>query len=151
MELAAPLLAAAITLTGNCWVDAAKAYGLPAHLLYAIGEVESNHNPEAIAHANNGTHSVGLMQVNSSWFDDLEKHGITEQDLYDPCTNISVGAWILRQEVDRYGYSWEAIGAYYAGPYNEENGHWKLPLYREYAEKVITRWKRNLKLALTKK
>lgn len=135
--------AAAVTAAViNCWAAAALRYDLPVDLLYAIGQVESSHNPNAIAHANNGTRSVGVMQINSSWFDKLEPMGITEKDLADPCINIQVGAWILRQEVERYGYSWEAIGAYYAGPYNEKNKHWKMPHYQEYASKVFTRWRR---------
>lgn len=133
---------AAGTLAVNCWAAAALRYDLPVDLLYAIGQVESSHNPNAIAHANNGTRSVGIMQINSSWFEQLATMGIHEADLADPCINIQVGAWILRQEVERYGYSWEAIGAYYAGAYTEKNRHWKIRHYEEYASKVFTRWRR---------
>lgn len=135
------LAAAALTASVNCYVAAAYRYELPEELLVAMASVESSHNPRAIAHANNGTYSVGLMQINSSWFPTLAAYGIEEKDLWNPCTNIQVGAWILRQEVDRYGYSWEAIGAYYAGSYTEKNYHWKVRHYREYAKKVLARWK----------
>ena len=81
------------------------------------------------------------MQINSSWFDQLEGYGIRETDLANPCINIQVGAWILRQEVDRYGYSWEAIGAYYAGAYTASSRQWKLRHYREYAAKVFSQWR----------
>lgn len=135
--------AAAVTAAViNCWAAAAHRYDLPVDLLYAIGQVESSHNPLAIAHANNGTRSVGVMQINSSWFAQLEARGIREADLAKPCVNIQVGAWILRQEVERYGYSWEAIGAYYAGPYSEKTKHWKMPHYKEYAGKVFARWRK---------
>lgn len=107
-----------------------------------MGSVESGHNPKARAIANDGTYSVGLMQINSSWFPTLQKYGIEESQLWEPCINIQVGAWILRQEVDRYGYSWEAIGAYYAGAYNTKNYRWKIRHYREYATKVLDRWQR---------
>jgi len=137
--LAAAATAAAISV--NCWSAAAIRYDLPVDLLYAMGLVESDHNPNAIAHANNGTRSVGIMQINSSWFDELARYGITEGDLRDPCTNIQVGAWILAQEVERYGYTWKAIGAYYAGAYTERSRHWKLPHYKEYAGKVLARWR----------
>lgn len=150
MDLSAPILTAAIAISGNCWVDTGKIYDIPAHLLYAMGQVESSLNPNAIAHANDGTRSVGVMQVNSSWFPELEKHGIGESDLYDPCTNIRVGGWILAQEIERYGMTWEAIGAYYAGAYTEKNRHWKIKHYREYSGKVISRWKRNLDKAQKK-
>lgn len=135
------LIAAALAATVNCWSAAAIRYDLPVDLLYAMGLVESDHNPHAVAHANNGTRSVGVMQINSSWFAQLEQYGISEADLRDPCTNIQVGAWILAQEVARYGYSWEAIGAYYAGAYSEKTRHWKMRHYKEYAGKVFARWR----------
>ena len=34
--------------------------------------------------------------------------------LWEPCTNTHAGAWILAQNIQRIGYSWEAIGAYNA-------------------------------------
>lgn len=135
------LVAAALAGSVNCWAAAAYRYELPAELLYAMGSVESSHNPHAIAHAPDGTYSVGLMQINSSWFPRLEQYGIEERDLWKPCVNIQVGAWILRQEVDRYGYSWEAIGAYYAGAYTPKNYHWKVKHYEVYAGKVLSRWR----------
>lgn len=136
------LVAAAIAGSVNCWAAAAYRYQLPAELLYAMGSVESSHNPKARATANDGTYSIGLMQINSSWFPRLRQYGIEERELWEPCINIQVGAWILRQEVDRYGYSWEAIGAYYAGAYSAKNYHWKIRHYREYATKVLDRWER---------
>jgi soluble lytic murein transglycosylase-like protein len=74
-------------------------------------------------------------------FPTLARYGIGEVDLQEPCINIQVGAWILRQEVDRYGYSWEALGAYYAGPYTPTTQHWKLAHYRAYATKVLLAWR----------
>ena|SRR5882672_2512691 len=125
----------------NCWLAAASTFDIPPGLLYAIAEVESSHRPDAIAHARNGTYSVGLMQINSSWFSSLRDMGIDAQLLYQPCVNVQIGAWILSQQIARYGYSWEAIGAYYAGPYDDESMHWKLRHYRVYARKVLTAWK----------
>lgn len=135
------IVTAAMVASVNCWSAAAYRYELPAELLYAMGSVESSHNPHARAFANDGTYSVGIMQINSSWFPRLRQHGIPETDLWDPCVNIQVGAWILRQEVDRYGYSWEAIGAYYAGAYTQKSYHWKINHYRGYATKVLDRWR----------
>lgn len=126
----------------NCWLAAAQTSHLPAGLLYAIGEVESGHDAHAIAWAANGTHSIGMMQVNSSWLPKLRAMGVSEHALFNPCINIQVGAWILAQEVNRYGYTWEAIGAYYAGPYDQRSLRWKLPHYRAYATKVLAAWKR---------
>ncbi len=136
------LPAAAFGAAINCWSAAATQYDLPVELLYAIAYVESRHDPSAIAHADDGTHSVGLMQVNSSWFPKLAARGIDPRQVREPCMNIHIGAWILSQEVRRYGATWRAIGAYYAGPFTARTAHRKLPLYRSYAQRVLSAWRR---------
>ena len=95
-----------------CWEEAAVRYGVNEHLLYAIAKTESSLNPKAINRNKNGSYDVGLMQINSSWFPTLRKFGIEEEDLYDPCTSIHVGAWILSDNMRRLGNSWNAVGAY---------------------------------------
>ena len=54
------------------------------------------------------------MQINSSWLPTLAGHGIAEHHLFDACTSIHVGAWILAGNVSRLGYTWEAVSAYKA-------------------------------------
>jgi soluble lytic murein transglycosylase-like protein len=127
----------------NCWLAAATAFepNVPPALLYAIAKVETAFDPRAIEFPRNGTRSVGVMQINSIWFDELAAAGISEKELYDPCVNIHAGAWILSQEVKRYGYTWEAIGAYNAGPYDAKSRPWKLKHYRAYATKVLRAWR----------
>ena len=46
---------------------------------------------------------------------DLKKYGITKDDLLNECTSINVGAWIMANNVNALGLSWDAVGAYYAG------------------------------------
>ena len=84
-------------------------------------------NPHAIGRNRNGSRDLGLMQINSAWLPTLAKYGITERDLFEPCTNIHVGAWILAGNVSRLGYTWEAVGAYNAA---------NPALRRAYIEKV---------------
>lgn len=99
---------------GACWDEAAGRYGVNAYLLYAIAKTESGLNPNAVNRNRNGSYDIGLMQINSSWLPTLRKYGVDEKQLFDPCTSIHVGAWILAQNMQRMGNSWEAIGAYNA-------------------------------------
>ena len=111
------IIAAALTISTSaqaCWEEAANKYGINAYLLYAIAKTESNLNPRAINRNKNGSFDIGLMQINSSWLPTLRKYGVTEPSLYDACTSIHVGAWILAQNIRRYGDTWEAVGAYNA-------------------------------------
>ena len=110
-----------------CWDDAAARYQVNSTLLRAIARTESALDPQAISRNRNGSRDIGLMQINSSWLPVLTSHGIAERDLFDPCTNIYVGAWILAQNFQRLGSSCDAVGAYNA----------RMPaLRRAYAWKV---------------
>lgn len=106
----------AANATDNCWFDAGKVYHIDPWLLYAIAIKESNLDPSAFNDANrNSSRDIGLMQVNSFWLPELEPVGITEMSLYDPCTSIFVGAWVLAQSMAVFGNTWRAVGAYNAG------------------------------------
>lgn len=124
----------------SCMLAAGQQYNVPPRLLESIAHVESGYRANAINTNKNGTVDIGVMQINSKWLPELAKYGIHRDHLFDPCTNIRVGAWILSQEVARYGYSWEAIGAYNAGPYTAKNRDRKLNLYRRYATRILARW-----------
>lgn len=54
------------------------------------------------------------MGINSIWLPQLAKYGITRERLFDPCTNVMVGAWIYAGHVRKYGYSWKAVGAFHS-------------------------------------
>jgi soluble lytic murein transglycosylase-like protein len=97
-----------------CWDEAATRYGVSSALLYAIARTESGLDPQAVGRNADGSSDIGLMQINSAWLPALASYGIGERDLFDPCTNIHVGAWILAGNVRRLGDTWEAVGAYNA-------------------------------------
>ncbi|KAF3998303.1 transglycosylase SLT domain-containing protein [Glaciimonas immobilis] len=99
-----------------CWEEAGARYNIDPLLLQAIAHVESGMNVAAYNTNNDGSHDVGLMQINKLHFPRLAAFGITEKRLMtEPCTSVMVGAWILAEFVGRVGYNWTAVGAYNAG------------------------------------
>lgn len=113
-SFALPLALAALTTHAACFEEAAARYQVPVALLKAISTVESSGNPRAINRNADGSYDIGHMQINSRWLPVLSKHGISEADLWDACTNTHIGAWVLAGNIHRLGYTWEAIGAYNA-------------------------------------
>lgn len=117
------LAAAFLLATGNCYAlnqaacfsAAAGHFNLDKTLLVAISKWESTFNPKAINKNNDGTEDYGMMQINSSHLPALEQAGFTKKDLFDPCTNIYIGAYILNDCIKRHGHTWRAVGAYNAG------------------------------------
>jgi len=94
-----------------CFQEAGQRYGISPLLLKAMAKAESALNPTATNHNRNGTVDIGLMQINSIWADQL---GPTWDRLFDPCTNVMVGAWILSQCIQDYGSTWQAVGCYHS-------------------------------------
>jgi soluble lytic murein transglycosylase-like protein len=98
-----------------CFQDAGRHYGIAPELLIAIAEQESTLDPHTVNWNPDGSWDLGLMQINARWLPVLRTAGISPERLYDPCTSIWLGAWILAQTIARRGYTWESVGAYNAG------------------------------------
>ena len=96
-------------------MEAGQRYGISPNLLMAMALAESGLNAWAWHSNSDGSVDVGVMQINSVWFPLLQRYGIASAMLWHPCYNIHVGAWILAKDIRRYGYTWEAVGAYNAG------------------------------------
>lgn len=101
----------------KCFEEASARFGhANPNVLRAFAEQESSGMCTRRHPVNaNGSYDIGCMGINSSWLPKLQRQfGITEQDLYDPCTNVHVGAWIHAKNVRQYGDNWRAIGAFNA-------------------------------------
>lgn len=115
LSLALPAIAG--KKVARCFEEASARFGISnPDVLRAIAEQESSGMcmPRHPVNAN-GSYDIGCMGINSSWLPKLQKQfGITEQDLYDPCTNVHVGAWVYARNVRQYGDNWRALGAFNA-------------------------------------
>ncbi|WP_313654414.1 lytic transglycosylase domain-containing protein [Pantoea sp.] len=135
-SLLLPLFSAQAT----CWKDAGARYGIEPELLQAIAIVESNGNTKALNKNRNGSFDVGLMQINSIHFNTLRKFRISQKDLLNnPCQSVMTGAWILAGQIQRFGYTWDAVGAYNAGTANTPQ---RQALRQQYIKKVAPHYAR---------
>ena len=113
-----------------CFEEAGSGYGLSPSLLKSIASIESGMNPAAMNRNRNGTVDLGLMQINSYWI--TASRLDRELLMGDACYNTWAGARILRGCIDRYGYTWEAVGCYNANSDGKRRSYaWKV--YRQLA------------------
>ncbi len=121
-----------------CVEQAAEVYQLPVEIIQAIHTIEGGRRGQMVGPNRNGTYDMGPMQINTIWLPELAKHGISKHDvLNDTCTNIAIGAWIYRQELNKFRDYELAAAAYNAGPSNIGAG-------RKYARKVMSVFRRLL-------
>ena len=124
------------TAHADCWQNAGTMFKIDPSLLMAIAQQESALNHKAVGHNRDGSRDLGLMQINSTPLPRLTRLGVSEQRLLnDPCLSVIVGASILADMMNRYGYSWEAVGAYNAGTAPERQA-----LRMRYAKQILIRY-----------
>jgi len=137
--LSAPFIASAYINLNQCYYNASNYYKVPVKLLYAISKVESDFEPYCININSDGRSigsrcynnyqsayyvarklfdsgyniDVGLMQINS---ENIKYHHWNLAKVLNPCFNVFYGAYILREDINRYGYNWTAIWHYNGAP-----------------------------------
>jgi soluble lytic murein transglycosylase-like protein len=121
----------------GCVEHAAAWAAVHPRLLRAIAWVESRGNSRVLNWNPNGTYDVGLMQINSRWY----ARGLARwwEHLRQPCVNVAAAAWVLKQCMDEYRYTWNAVGCYHAG-----SGWTKSPKKRPLGQTYIKRVQRAL-------
>ncbi|CAB3785211.1 hypothetical protein LMG28138_01984 [Pararobbsia alpina] len=103
-----------IAQAGDCFMQAAVYQGVNPSILRAIAWYESKGDPSVVNRNANGSVDVGQLQINSIHFGDLARAGVPQRALTDPCVNVFVASWLLKQKMVKYGNTWRAIGAYHS-------------------------------------
>jgi soluble lytic murein transglycosylase-like protein len=107
----------------ECFEKAGAYQGVNPLVLRAVAWRESKGDAAAVNRNANGSIDVGQLQINSIHFPDLARQGIPHRALIDPCVNIYVAAWLLKQKMVRYGNTWRAIGAYHSESPRERDAY----------------------------
>jgi soluble lytic murein transglycosylase len=107
----------AYPLAYRSWVDKYQSLGAnPPYYLYAIMRKESGFNPHDVSYAD----AIGLMQmIPPTTMRVVAALGLryTDDLLYDPETNVKVGAWYVGHLVEKFGGQIPlAAGSYNGGP-----------------------------------
>ncbi|MGI4814682.1 MAG: lytic transglycosylase domain-containing protein [Janthinobacterium lividum] len=126
------LLLAGISLTtaarADCFMEAAQYHHVNPLILKAIAWRESRGDADALHINQNGSTDYGMMQINSVHLPVLSQWGISTDTLMQPCASVYIAAWHLHNQMEKYGNTWEAVGAY----------HSETPTLRDnYARQII--------------
>lgn len=105
---------ASASARADCFDEAARYQKVNPLILRAIAWQESHNRPNALHKNTNGSVDYGLMQINSIHLPTLSQYGISTGTLMEPCKNVYIAAWHLRQKMNKYGNTWRAVGAYHS-------------------------------------
>jgi soluble lytic murein transglycosylase-like protein len=106
---------------GRCIIWASNSYQIPADVLFGIIAVEGGSAGKEAGPNTDGTYDLGLMQINSLWAPQLAQlWGVDYHTAYtalkdSSCTNVFVGAWVLRQGVVHTGSLYSGVAFYHTG------------------------------------
>ncbi|WP_417519394.1 muramidase [Marinobacter sp.] len=83
-----------------CSISAAVKYDVPANIVLAIARKEGGKPGQRVYNTSNGTYDVGAMQFNTAYLSDLEKYGVTANDVAAPgCYPFDLAAWRIRGHI----------------------------------------------------
>jgi soluble lytic murein transglycosylase-like protein len=123
------------TARADCFDEAASYHRVNPWILRAIAAQESRFNPKANHPVNsNGTRDHGMTGINDVLLPELSRYGVTAGDLLDGCKSIYLAGWHLRKMVNKYGNTWDAVGAY-----NSKTPS-KRDIYKEKIRRIINFW-----------
>ncbi|HFW4797850.1 TPA: transglycosylase SLT domain-containing protein [Salmonella enterica subsp. diarizonae serovar 60-67:z35:-] len=123
-------------MAADCFDMAGKDAGIDPDLLRAIAWQESRLHYDAIGKNPGAGYGMGLMQIDSQHLGNMKKRGIDRELLVsDICINIYSGALILALAFNKWGPTWEAVGAYNAGFAGTPKQHFRR---MTYARKIYT-------------
>jgi soluble lytic murein transglycosylase-like protein len=75
------------------------------------------------------------MQINSVHLPVLSQYGISSNTLMEPCKNVYIAAWHLRQKMNKYGNTWQAVGAYHSETPSQRDQ------YARQIAAILRKWK----------
>ncbi|HDP0317327.1 TPA: transglycosylase SLT domain-containing protein [Salmonella enterica subsp. enterica serovar Concord] len=127
-------------LAADCFDMAGRDAGIDPDLLRAIAWQETRLNYQVTGKNPVSGYGMGLMQIDSQHLGYMRARGIDRELLLtDICTNIYSGTYFLALAFNRWGATWEAVGAYNAGFAMTQKQHKRR---MNYARKVYrTYWK----------
>ncbi|ANI31029.1 transglycosylase [Yersinia entomophaga] len=127
----------------TCLNSAAEKWNVPSVILESIISQESSWKINAKNKNENGSHDIGLMQINSINISLLQSAGIIDNAnmLKSPCINIQAGAYLLSLKFKKYGYSWKAVGAYHSETPRFRDKYAKLIMEKVYSDADLSETK----------
>jgi soluble lytic murein transglycosylase-like protein len=130
---------AASKIIAACLILASQNYAIPPAVLVGIYKAEGGKVGQEVANKN-GSFDLGPMQINTIWMPELaDEWGVSEQVARklvrdDPCTNVNVAAWILKNHLTETQNLTQAVAHY----------HSRTPEYgTKYKKRVMSIMKEN--------
>lgn len=83
-----------------CGISAAIEYNVPVDIMLAIADIEAG-KPFTVSVNSNGTFDIGVMQFNTAYLQDLQKFGISAEDVKGTgCYPYRLAAWRIRRHIE---------------------------------------------------